>query len=188
MTVNEENFILHLKRRNEKALDYIIDTYGGLIKAVVKKHLYNLQSVQDECINDVLLGIWNNIDSFDESRSTFKNWVIGISRFKSIDYKRKYLKHLEYENIDDIQLVKDDFSEELIKDELSAEVNEMMKCLKEKDRQIFYKLYIEEKELDEVSCDMGMKKDVIYNRVSRAKKKMKEIFSTELRGGSKNER
>lgn len=187
MTISEDNFILQLKKRNEKALDYVIDIYGGLIKAVVKKHLYNLQSVQDECINDVFLGIWNNIDSFDEERSTFKNWIMGVSRFKAIDYKRKYLKHLEYEDIDNVNLVKGDFSEELIRDELSAEVNEMMKCLKEKDRQIFYKLYIEEKELEEVSSDMGMKKDAIYNRVSRAKKKLKDIFSAELRGGSKYE-
>ena len=71
-----------------------------------------MQGVQDECINDVLLAIWNNINSFDEERSTFKNWIMGIARFKSIDYKRKYLKHLEYENIDNVNLVKEDFSEE----------------------------------------------------------------------------
>lgn len=182
MGVNEENFILKLKKRNEKALDYVVDSYGGIIKAVVKKHLYNLQGVQDECINDVLLAIWNNIDSFDEERSTFKNWIMGIARFKSIDYKRKYLKHLEYEDIDNVNLVKEDFSEELIRDELSEEVNKMMRCLKEKDRQIFYKLYIEEKELEEVSSDMGMKRDTIYNRVSRAKKKIKRFFSSEIKG------
>lgn len=172
MAINEENFILNLRRRNERALDYVIDNYGGIIKGVIKKHLYNLQSVQDECINDVLLAIWNNIDSFDEERSTFKNWIIGISRFKAIDYQRKYLKTLEYENLDNIDFVKEDFSEELIKDELSEEVNKMMKCLKEKDRQIFYKLYIEEKEMEEVSSDIGMKKDAIYNRISRAKRKI----------------
>lgn len=188
MGVNEENFILKLKKRNEKALNYVVDNYGGIIKAVVKKHLYNLQSVQDECINDVLLAIWNNINSFDEERSTFKNWIMGIARFKSIDYKRKYLKHLEYEDIDNVNLVKEDFSEELIKDELSEEIDEMMKCLKEKDRQIFYKLYIEEKEIEEVSSDMAIKKDVIYNRISRGKKKIKSLFSLDLRGGTKYER
>ncbi|MBE6063208.1 MAG: sigma-70 family RNA polymerase sigma factor [Clostridium butyricum] len=188
MGIKEENFILHLKKRNEKALDYVIDNYGGLIKSVVKKHLYNLQSHQDECINDVLLAIWNNIDSFDEERSTFKNWIIGISRFKSIDYQRKYLKHLEYEDIDNVNLVKDDFSEELIRDELSDEVNKMMECLKEKDRQIFYRLYIEEKEIEEISSDMGIRKDAVYNRVSRAKKKLKDSFITQFIGGTKYEK
>ena len=65
MKINEENFLKQLRRRNEQALDYVIDNYGWIIKSVVKKHLYNLQSVQNECINDVLLGLWNNIDKFD---------------------------------------------------------------------------------------------------------------------------
>lgn len=37
MVVNEDNFILHLRKRNEKALYYVIDNYGGLIKGVIKK-------------------------------------------------------------------------------------------------------------------------------------------------------
>lgn len=187
MKINEQNFITQLIRKNEQALDYVIDTYGYVIKAVVRKHLYNLESFQDECINDVLLGIWNNINSFDKDRSTFKNWIIGISKFKAIDYKRKYLKDLKNSNIDDLNIVKDDFAEEIIKDELSKEIKEMMDCLKEKDREIFYKLYVEEKEMDEVSEDIGMKRDVIYNRISRAKKKIKEIFKINENGGMKYE-
>ena len=64
MKVNENNYIRELRNRNEKALDYIIDNYGWIIKSIVKKHLYNLHSVQEECINDILLGIWNNIREF----------------------------------------------------------------------------------------------------------------------------
>ena len=82
MKINEENFIIQLRKRNENALDYVIDNYGWIIKSIVKKHLYNLQSVQDECINDVLMGIWNNITTFDENKSEFKNWVAGIAKFK----------------------------------------------------------------------------------------------------------
>ena len=41
MKINEENFIIQLRRKNEKALDYVIDNYGWIIKSIVKKHLYN---------------------------------------------------------------------------------------------------------------------------------------------------
>lgn len=188
MKINEHNFILYLRRKDEKALDYVVDIYGGIIKGVVKSYLYNLQSIQDECINDVFLGIWNNIECFDPERSTFKNWIIGIAKFKSIDYKRKYLKHIEYENIDNMNLAKEDFSEELIKDELSKEVEEMIGCLKEKDKQLFYKLYVEQKQVDEVSDDLGIKREIIYNRLSRAKKKIKELFGRKYDGGIKCEK
>lgn len=176
MKINEGNFIIQLRKRNEKALNYVIDNYGWIIKSIVKKHLYNLQSVQDECINDVLIGIWNNIDTFDENKSDFKNWVAGIAKFKSIDYKRKYLKGLEYENIDDLNISVSDSTYEILKNELSLEVEEMLNCLNKKDRDLFYKLYVEEIEVNKISEETGMKRDAIYNRVSRAKKKIRGIF------------
>lgn len=176
MKINEENFIIQLRKRNEKALDYVIDNYGWIIKSIVKKHLYNLQSVQDECINDVLIGIWNNIDTFDENKSEFKNWIAGIAKFKSIDYKRKYLKGLEYENIDDLNISVSESTYEILENELSLEVEEMLNCLNEKDRDLFYKLYVEEIEVNKISEETGMKRDTIYNRVSRAKKKIRDIF------------
>ena len=138
--------------------------------------MYNLQSVQDECINDVLLGLWNNIDKFDENKSEFKNWIAGIAKFKAIDYKRKYLRELDNENVDDLNITVDDSIHELLKNELSLEMQEMMNSLKEKDRELFYKLYVEEIEVDKVSQETGIKRDVIYNRVSRAKKKLRDIF------------
>lgn len=176
MKINEENFLDQLKTKNEKALDYVIDTYGWIIKSVIKKHLYNLQSVQDECINDVLLGLWNNIDKFDENKSEFKNWIAGIAKFKAIDYKRKYLRELDNENVDDLNITVDDSTHELLKNELSLEMQEMMNSLNERDRELFYKLYVEEIEVDKVSKETGIKRDVIYNRVSRAKKKLRGIF------------
>ena len=184
MKIKEGNFISQLRKKNEKALDYVIDNYGWVIKSIVYKHLYNLKSVQNECINDILLGIWNNIDSFDESKSEFKNWVAGMAKFKSIDYKRKYLKDLEYENIDNLNIsVSDNTHKEVIKDELDEDILDMLNCLKENDKDLFYKLYVEEKEINDVITETGLKRDVIYNRLSRGKKRIQKIFNlSESRG------
>jgi len=39
VTINEDNFIEQLRRKNEDALYYVIDIYGGLIKSIVGRHL-----------------------------------------------------------------------------------------------------------------------------------------------------
>lgn len=177
MKIKEENFILLLKNRNEKALEYVIDNYGWIIKSVVRKHLYKLDSYHEECINDILLGIWNNIHSFDESKNSFKNWVGGISKYKAIDYKRKYLKELEKENIDNLDLKTEDNSHiELTKNDLNKDIENLLNCLKEKDKELFLKLYVEEKEIDTITKETGLQRDVIYNRVSRGKSKIRSIF------------
>ncbi|WP_105176771.1 sigma-70 family RNA polymerase sigma factor [Clostridium cagae] len=184
MKIEEGNFIFELKKKNEKALYYVIDNYGWIIKSVVKKHLYNLQSIQEECINDILLGTWNNIEKFDSSKGSFKNWIAGISKFKCIDYKRKYLKGLEYENIDDLNIsTPDNVHEGIVKCELESDIEEILSCLKEKDRELFYKLYIEENEVNDITKEMGIKREIIYNRLSRGKKRIQKIFKTlESRG------
>ncbi|MDR0879612.1 MAG: hypothetical protein LBN09_02795 [Clostridioides sp.] len=50
MKITEENFIAELKRRNEKALYYVIDEYGWIIKSTARNQLYNLLSYQEECL------------------------------------------------------------------------------------------------------------------------------------------
>ena len=187
MKVNEYNYIKELRNRNEKALDYVIDNYGWIIKSVVGKYLYGINSVQEECINDILLGIWNNINSYDESKSDFKNWVAGICKFKCIDYKRKYLKDLQHEDIDNLNISDDGIEVKNLENELSNEMESLLKCLKERDRDLLYKLYVDEMDIDEISTEYGMKKEVIYNRLSRAKKKIKGIFNINNRRGAKYE-
>lgn len=178
MVISEDNFINQLKMRNEKAIDYILEQYGWIIKSTVKKHLYNLQSLQDDCINDILMAVWNNIDSFDENRSEFKNWLAGVSKYKCIDYKRKYLKSLAYENIDDLNISEEDNSlNEILNNELSKDLESMLNCLKKEDRDLFLKLYVEEKDINDICRETGMKRAVIYNRISRGKKKIRSLFN-----------
>ena len=46
-------------------------------------------------------------------------------------------------------------------------------CLKEKDRDIFMELYVEEASIDEISKKHDIKKPVLYSRISRAKKRIR---------------
>jgi RNA polymerase sigma-70 factor (ECF subfamily) len=156
----------------------VIDQYGWLIKAIVQKHLYNLVDYQQECINDVLLGIWNNIDSFDSSKNTFKNWVAGITKYKTIDYRRKYLKYLQQEDVDILEIASEqDLDSGLLKHEIDKDLDELLSCLKSQDKELFLKLYVEQQDIDAVSKQMGLNKAAIYNRVSRGKRKLKQNWS-----------
>ena len=182
MNITEENFISRLKNKDEKALEYVIDSYGWIIKTVVKKHLSKLENHQDECINDIILAIWNNIERFDENKSSFKNWVGGISKYKSIDYSRKYSERVSIENIENLSISsKYDIHEEVIKEDLSEELEGMLNQLKPKDKELFIKLYVKEQEIDEIALDMGINRDAVYNRVSRGKKKLRDIFKSKKR-------
>ncbi|WP_040327950.1 sigma-70 family RNA polymerase sigma factor [Clostridium ihumii] len=177
MKINENNFIDELKKKNDKAIDYILDSYGWIIKTIVKKYLYNFENIKDECINDILMAVWTNIESFDDSKGDFKNWLGGVSKYKAIDCKRKYGRCLEYENIDDMEIATSNNEyEKFIENELDEDIDELLNCLKKEDRELFLKLYVEEKEINDISSEMGIKREAVYNRVSRGKKKLKKYM------------
>ena len=56
----------------------------------------------------------------------------------------------------------------------------MLGCLKKDDRSLFIKLYIEDKKIEEVTKETGMSRDVIYNRLSRGKGKIKNLFEVRI--------
>ncbi|CDH91102.1 RNA polymerase sigma-70 factor [Clostridium botulinum B str. Eklund 17B (NRP)] len=94
------------------------------------------------------------------------------------------MKGLEYENIDDLNIsTPDNVHEGIVKCELESDIEQILNCLKEKDRELFYKLYIEENEVNDITKEMGIKREIIYNRLSRGKKRIQKIFKTlESRG------
>lgn len=174
--MKDEKIVKFIKKRDERGLELLIDTYGGLITSIIRKHLYNLYDKQEECIDDVLLAVWNNINSFDNSKNSLKNWIAAISQYRSIDYKRKYLK-LFNEELDIKQVENNLFIDSrIIQEELSDEIEELLIFLKPEDKELFIKRYIEEKSIQELAQETGIKEDVIYNRLSRGRKKLRKKY------------
>lgn len=174
MKITEENFIEQLKHKNEEALEYVITQYGWIIKSIVRKQLCNLQSYHEECVNDILMGVWNNIGQFDPTKNHFSNWIAGISKYKTFDYMRKYLKDLEHQGIEELEEA--GAQEETYEIGEGEEFDYLLVHLNEKDRDLFKRLYVEGQTMKEVADQTGMKAEVIYNRVSRGKRKLRELF------------
>lgn len=181
MTIDEHNIVVNLKKRNEEALNYVIDQYGGLIKSIVSKYLYNLESVQEECIDDILLAVWDNIDKFSQEKNSFKNWLATVAKYKSIDYKRKYLKLLNQDNIEYANLESSlNVEKTVIENELSYELESLLNNLNEQDKELFTMHYIKEEDIASIAKSMGVNKSVIYNRLSRGRKKLKSLWRMQL--------
>ena len=93
--MQDELIIKYIKKKKEVGMELLIDNYRGILTSVVRKHLGVLINYEEECIDDVLLSIWDNIKSFDKNKNQFKNWICAIAKYKAIDYKRKYLAKVE---------------------------------------------------------------------------------------------
>lgn len=174
--MGDELIIKYIKKGKEEGLNMLIDKYGGTIRGILRKHLYNLNGYEDECINDVFLSVWNNIDRFS-GQGSFKSWIGTIAKFKAIDYKRKYLKLNSIENIDDLNIHSNSsIDDNLIKEELRLELESLLKQLNEKDRKLFIKYYFKEEKLQNICEDLEMSSTQVYSRLSRGRKKLRKFF------------
>ena len=167
----EDDWIVEcITRKKEKGLELLIDQYGGLITAIVRKHLGTLKSYEEECVNDVLLAVWHHIDRFDREKNTFKNWVAAVAKYKAIDYQRKYIK-TQHEALGEAE-----FGEKAGGNVQADDVEELLGHLNEGDRELFKAYYLQEVELKQIAEKQETTISNLYNRLSRGRKKLKAIF------------
>ena len=166
--MNEKKIIQGIKNRDEKSLRAFIDSYGPVMKASIYKVLTFNENVRMEVLNDSVLAVWDNINSFDPARSSFKNRCAGVARYKAIDALRKEIRHksVDLDEVSPYLSTDDDISID--------ETEEILKVLDEKDREIFRKLFIEGYSYDDLAKVYDISKAGLYNRVARGKKKIKE--------------
>lgn len=178
MKITENNFITRLRRKDERALRYVAEQYGGLMYAVVRKQLASLPDMQEECINDVLFAVWQHIDRYDESRSSFQNWLAAVCRYKAIDARRRWLHKLQEQPLEDAAWIEDSRSRaELLEQEVFEETEQILSCLKEEDRSLFRQLFLEGVPVEEAAEQFGISRSNVYNRVSRGRKQIRRLYA-----------
>ena len=64
------------------------------------------------------------------------------------------------------------------REELKNEIESLLSALKPRDRDIFISYYINEEKIQDIARNNSVKEEVIYNRISRGKKKIKAIFGS----------
>lgn len=181
----EDSFIINqLNDKNEFGVDIFIIKYGRVIRGVINKYLiksYHKDEV-DVVFYDVVFKVWNNIDCYDSSKGKFINFVISVAKYTSIDYLRKNKNRINLEYREEI------LTEEIHEDEYNIyndrdEFEKLLIGLKDIDRDIFIRRYYLQQEIYQIANDLNLKEDYIYTRISRGKKKLKNLLGGEEGGG-----
>ena len=167
--MKEKKLINSLKNKDEKALADLIENYSGILKSVIKRVLQSFPDLWDECLNETLMAVWQNIDSYDCNRSSFKNWCASVARYKAIDTLRREVRHNNREEIrDENSYTGNEFDRVLLK--------EIFQYLSPEDRKLFEAIFIEGYTYNEMAQKLGVSKDALYSRVNRSRRKIEKEF------------
>lgn len=179
--VNKDNFIEALRYKDLKALDYLVDNYSDLGLKVSYSILNNRQ-LSEECTNDVLLKVWDNIASFNGSNESFGKWFVVITKKQAIDILRREKKHSCNLQLNEAlaYIIEDNAFEEVNKKLEEEVLKSNLEALDENGREIIVRRYFNDESIEEISTNIGISKNAVSNRLLRVKKKLKKIFREDI--------
>lgn len=186
MNINENNFIRELKYRNPDALDYFIEAYGALIKGITTKILYSLgnSGAIEECMSDIFMAVWTNINKYDEDKGNFKGWLTAVAKFKAIDYLRKHTREIKGEIIEETltngRSAEDDF---LVQAESEGIVG-IIEALEEPDRTIFVMKFLLGEKVKTISEAVNLSVSSVNTRISRGRERLRRQYYKSFKGGA----
>lgn len=178
--MDDKEIIEGILKKDTAALKQLINKYGSLIYNVAASILNQSHEKQDidECVDDILLCLWNYVDSFSMERGNFKVWLIAVAKHKALNYKKKLRKALDNVDIDDQQIHSDDDLEsEYINKDKKKQILSLLNNLNKTDKEVFVRKYLKDEGAEEIATKMKLTPMAVYNRLSRGRKKLKKIIS-----------
>lgn len=181
METHTDLIIEKLIVKDMDGLDLLIDEFGLAIVKTIHIVLNRPEEKNEvtETENEVFYKIWENIEKFDETKSSFKTWVCTIAKRKAIDKKRQLIR----QGI--ILPIEERLNDLFENDETIVERDsflEWLEILNEEDQLIFMKYYVLNDGAKEIADDLSLPLEVVYNRLSRGKKRIRTQGKT---GGEK---
>ncbi|RKD26011.1 RNA polymerase subunit sigma-24 [Ammoniphilus oxalaticus] len=186
MDLPQSALVKRIKNEDVLAYEYMINKYTKTIYYLAHHILSPSLSKEDieECVSDVFLEAWTRIDEFDEEKGNFRTWLLMLTKYKALTYRRKrttdqVIAMEDFEIEDSYSLEKDVF---LRRDQ--EKVIEIINSFNDVDRKIFLRRFFYNEKISDLAKAFNFSRSAIDNRLYRGRKMIKEALDY---GGSENE-
>ena len=162
-----ETYIKRAKKGDIEAFINLMDINKTYMYKVAKSILNNNEDIAD-AIQETILSCYKNIEKLKEIKY-FKTWMtrILINKCNALLKKNKKIMNLDMEITEDLKI------EESYKLDLKESINNLDSDLKI----IVILYYYEDMSIKDISESLNIPQGTIKSRLSRARKKLKEILS-----------
>ncbi|MGH2479007.1 MAG: sigma-70 family RNA polymerase sigma factor [Ktedonobacteraceae bacterium] len=88
---SDEDLTQRLQQRDPEALETLISRYSREIFYFIRLVLDGVGVAQDaeECVNDLFVAVWQEIDTFDAIRGTLRTWLTMRAKYIALDRRRQ---------------------------------------------------------------------------------------------------
>ncbi len=181
--MNDASIIELFFDRNEKALEELNKKYGNLLIHLTR-NLLNQKEDIDECVNSVLLDIWNQIPP--DKPENLCAYACKIARRKAINKlkhntaeKRNCKLSVSLSELNECFCDSKSLEEMISGKELTQAINEFLHSEDELNRNIFIRRYWYADSIGEIAAFYNLNEKTVTTKLFRLRKKLKQYLIKE---------
>jgi len=187
----EQTILLQVKQRDPAGLESIMDAYAGKLYGLAGRILHGIAKQEDieECVSDVFVAFWEQIDRYDPDKGDLLTWLYMLTKFRALDYRRKMIGKPAHRSFDQIDgwthsIAGSEMTEQIaIQKEHRTELLKMLHTLPEMDRAILYRRYYADESTDTIAAGLSLSVKAVENRLRRARQILKMRLLDEAKEG-----
>lgn len=173
-TTNDAALLDLLAQDPQAGLAAVLDAYGGMINAIVRRVLPDAAEDAEECVADVLVAAWRSAPQLAAGHHSLKGWLCvtarntAISRWRSL--RRRQAVPLD-EALDGDWLLSPQPTD------AEQTIQALVDAMDEPDRTIFIRRYYLLEPSREIAQALGMQEHNVNVRLSRGRERLRRQFT-----------
>nr|WP_272507430.1 sigma-70 family RNA polymerase sigma factor [Clostridium aestuarii] len=181
MEYSQSELVKAIKDKEVNAYEYMINKYTKTIYCLAYNILFQSLQKEDieECVSDVFLDAWNKINDFKDKKGNFRTWLLILTKYKALTYKRKK-RSQKVVDIEEFE-IKDSYNleKEFILRQDQEKVISTINTFNKLDKEIFFRRYFFGEKINELAKAFKLSRSAVDNRLLRGRKAIKEVLSYE---------
>lgn len=177
--MKDETIIAAIGRRDENAINEVIEKYARLLWPIADAVLKNVGSVQDveECVADVFIYLWEHPEKYSPQRGKLKSFLCILTRSRAIDRYRELTRAKTVPLEETILAERIGMQEQLMKAETRRELLAAVSALGEPEREILVRRYYYNQKPRQIALALGLAVKQVDNALYRTKRDLRQKLS-----------
>lgn len=166
-----EKVLKLLQAHDPRGAEELLTHYGPLMQYIIAPILPDSRD-REECLNEVVLRIWEKIDLYSRSSGSFTGWLTALTRNAALNYARKK-QPPSGELTEDIPSPHPTPEELILQQEQQRALMDALSQLYDGDRILFYRKYYYMQSTAQIAAELGTTVRAVEGRLYRLKQHLR---------------
>ena len=172
----EQRLIGNVLHGHSEAFKALMDGYGNYVMCIVEQ-MIPYEAEAREVVQDVFVGAYRTLRSYDAEKSSFSTWLTRIAYHKIADYQKRRSKAMLYieEHESLIAHVTDEMADSIFKEATSKRIEHLRLAIRRippDDQTLLQLYYTDDRPLKDIAYILDRPPSYLATRLQRIRKKL----------------